>query len=196
MSREAIQCDYSWGLLSFAPQTHLSISRKAAHLLQSPLNRFSRTSQTLCPWCPWVRIRHQGKGVHMREHTLSPRIWVSSFLPAPFLHPLLFIFFPNPCLFHVPLHHLLHPWLYPRWRWTLLSSPPLYPSPPPSLSLSNYVRRTEWIDPGSVFIGSVISTACSHAPLKGWGIGLRVGGGWLVGGGGVGRMGVVLEEMG
>lgn len=50
MSREAIQCDYSWGLLSFVPQTNLRVSRKRLHLLQSSLNRFSRTSQTLCHW--------------------------------------------------------------------------------------------------------------------------------------------------
>lgn len=42
--------NYSWGLLSFLPQTNLRVSRKRLHLLQSSLNRFSRTSQTLCHW--------------------------------------------------------------------------------------------------------------------------------------------------
>lgn len=121
MSREAIQCDYSWGLLSFVPQTNLRVSRKRLHLLQSPLNRFSRTSQTLCHWHLWVRMRHQGKGgVHMWEHMLYSRLWVCLFLHALLLDPLLFIFYPNSCLFHITLRHPLHPWPYPYWRWTLL----------------------------------------------------------------------------
>lgn len=54
---------------------------------------------------------------------------------------------------------------------SFLASPPFREPSPLFLSLSNYVRCREWIDPGSVFIGSVISTACSHAPLRGWGMG-------------------------
>lgn len=55
-----------------------------------------------------------------------------------------------------------------------LSPPPLYPTlttPPLFLSPSSYVRSRERMDSGSVFIGSVFSTSCSRAPLRGWGMG-------------------------
>lgn len=49
----------------------------------------------------------------------------------------------------------------------LLAYSPLQQASPLFLSLSSYVKCWEWMDPGSVFIGSVISTACSRAPLRG-----------------------------
>lgn len=44
---------------------------------------------------------------------------------------------------------------------------PLLTTPPLFLSLSSCVRSRERMDSGSVFIGSVFSTACSRAPLRG-----------------------------
>lgn len=41
----------------------------------------------------------------------------------------------------------------------------------PFLPLSGCLRSTDRMDSGSVFIGSVFSTACSRAPLRGWGMG-------------------------
>lgn len=52
-----------------------------------------------------------------------------------------------------------------------LFSPPLYLVPQLLPTLSDHVRRRDSIDAGSVFIGSVISTLCSRAPLRGWRIG-------------------------
>lgn len=51
---------------------------------------------------------------------------------------------------------------------SFLSLSPLFPATTPLfLSLSGWVRRRQWMDSGSVFIGSVISTAWSRAPVRG-----------------------------
>lgn len=44
----------------------------------------------------------------------------------------------------------------------------IYLSPAHFLSLVDHVMHRDSIDRGSVFIGSVISTPYSHAPLRGW----------------------------
>lgn len=96
-------------------------------------------------------------------HHLAIQVSPSSFYPALLLHSPSFIVFQG---------HASSPPPPPSSIENIdglfsLFSHPLFPSPTLFLSFSNYVRCREWMDSGSVFIGSVISTACSHAPLRG-----------------------------
>lgn len=84
-------------------------------------------------------------------------------------------------------------------KWTSLptskhSPTSLFHSPndaaAPFLPLSGCLRSTDRMDSGSVFIGSVFSTACSCAPLRGWGMGEKHSAE-----GGDGRLGVAVGRM-
>ncbi len=144
-----------------------------------PSRGYSRTGETLRHRYLKAKKRHrEGIGPYVCPHVPNknypPTIQVSSssFYPSPLLHPPSFIFFPAHASCILPsttssihgcshvrcglLHSLLPPLLFPS-----PTTPPLF------LSLSNFVRHREWIDSGSVFIGSVFSTACSRAPLRG-----------------------------